>query len=94
MDWARLISTERAGPSAHPAGDRTEFEEDLGRVMGRRVIPRPGPWSAYEKDLNRNFAAIDPCIRRKYLQLRLVCDQVAGMTDAYAVRQHRLLTNA
>lgn len=50
--------------------------------------------SAYEKDLSRNFPTIDPCIRRKYLQLRLVCDQVAGMTDAYAVRQHRLLTNA
>jgi dGTPase len=50
--------------------------------------------NAYERDLNRAFPTIDSASRRLYLQLRLVCDQVAGMTDAYAVRQHRLLTNA
>ena len=49
---------------------------------------------AYEQDLNRNFPGIDPAARQHYLQLRLVCDQVAGMTDAYAVRQHRVLLNA
>jgi dGTPase len=48
---------------------------------------------AYEQDLDRSFPAIDPAAKRQYLQLRLVCDQVAGMTDAYAVRQHRLLLN-
>jgi dGTPase len=50
--------------------------------------------SVYEQDLNRTFPTIDPQWKRPYLQLRLVCDQVAGMTDAYAVGQHRLLANA
>jgi dGTPase len=49
--------------------------------------------NAYEQDLNRNFPTIEPAIKRDYLKLRLVCDQVAGMTDAYAVRQHKLLAN-
>jgi dGTPase len=50
--------------------------------------------SAYEEDLCRNFPTIAPAARRHYLQLRLACDQVAGMTDAYAVAQHRLLANS
>jgi dGTPase len=50
--------------------------------------------SAFEEDLNRRFPAIDPAAQRLYLQLRLVCDQVAGMTDAYAVGQHKLLANS
>jgi dGTPase len=50
--------------------------------------------NAFEQDLGRNFPTIDPAARRLYLQLRLVCDQVAGMTDAYAVSQHRLLANS
>ena len=50
--------------------------------------------NAFEQDLNRSFPTIDAVAKRHYLQLRLVCDQVAGMTDAYAVRQHRLLANA
>jgi len=50
--------------------------------------------NAFEEDLNRSFPTIDPGAKRLYLQLRLVCDQVAGMTDAYAVGQHRLLANA
>jgi dGTP triphosphohydrolase len=49
--------------------------------------------NAYEQDLNRNFPTIEPGVKRDYLKLRLVCDQVAGMTDAYAVRQHKLLAN-
>jgi dGTPase len=49
--------------------------------------------AAYEKDLNRTFPGIDPAAQLLYLRLRLVCDQVAGMTDAYAVAQHRLLAN-
>ncbi len=50
--------------------------------------------NAYEQDLDRTFFTIDPAAKRLYLQLRLVCDQVAGMTDAYAVGQHRLLANS
>ena len=50
--------------------------------------------NAYEQDLNKAFPTIDPAAKRLYLQLRLVCDQVAGMTDAYAVSQHRLLANS
>src|SRR5580658_8855950 len=49
--------------------------------------------NAFEQDLNRTFPTIDSAKKRHYLQLRLVCDQVAGMTDAYAVGQHRLLAN-
>ncbi len=49
--------------------------------------------NAYEQDLNRTFPTIEPAVKRDYLKLRLVCDQVAGMTDAYAVRQHKLLAN-
>ena len=50
--------------------------------------------NAYERDLHRVFPTIDPATQRLYLKLRLVCDQVAGMTDAYAVSQHRLLANS
>lgn len=50
--------------------------------------------NAFEQDMNRAFPTIDVSSKRLYLQLRLVCDQVAGMTDAYAVSQHRLLINA
>jgi dGTPase len=50
--------------------------------------------NAFERDLTKEFPTIDPLARRHYLKLRLVCDQVAGMTDAYAVSQHRLLANS
>jgi dGTPase len=50
--------------------------------------------NAYEQDLERTFPSLDKAATRHYLQLRLVCDQVAGMTDAYAVSQHRLLANS
>jgi dGTPase len=50
--------------------------------------------NAFEQDLHRTFPTVDPAAQRLYLQLRLVCDQVAGMTDAYAVGQHRLLANS
>ncbi len=49
---------------------------------------------AYEQDLARHYPTLDGETKKHYLRLRLVCDQVAGMTDAYAVRQHRALTNA
>ena len=49
--------------------------------------------TSYEQDLTRNFPSLDSALKRQYLQLRLVCDQVAGMTDAYAVAQHKLLAN-
>jgi dGTPase len=50
--------------------------------------------NAFEQDLIRDFPGIEPSAKRLYLKLRLVCDQVAGMTDAYAVSQHRLLVNS
>jgi dGTPase len=50
--------------------------------------------NAFEQDLTREFPMIDPSVKCLYLKLRLVCDQVAGMTDAYAVSQHRLLANS
>src|SRR6201986_1519390 len=40
MNWQRLISTRRAGPSDHPAEDRTEFEDDLGRVVFSTPVRR------------------------------------------------------
>ena len=49
--------------------------------------------NAFEQDLHRIFPTLDSATMRHYLKLRLVCDQVAGMTDAYAVGQHRLLAN-
>jgi dGTPase len=49
--------------------------------------------NAFEQDLNRTFPTLDAPSARHYLKLRLVCDQVAGMTDAYAVSQHRSLAN-
>jgi dGTPase len=49
---------------------------------------------AFELDLMRNYSKLPAEARQHYLRLRLVCDQVAGMTDAHAVRQHRVLTNA
>lgn len=49
---------------------------------------------AFEQDLARDYPTLEGATKQHYLRLRLVCDQVAGMTDAYAVRQHRSLTNA
>ena len=49
---------------------------------------------AFEQDLTRTYPKLPPEARQHYLRLRLVCDQVAGMTDAHAVRQHRALTNS
>ncbi len=49
---------------------------------------------AFEQDLTRPFPTLEGAAKQHYLRLRLVCDQVAGMTDAYAVRQHRSLMNA
>src|SRR5580700_5612069 len=40
MNWSRLISSTRAGPSDHPVGDRTEFEDDLGRVVFSAPVRR------------------------------------------------------
>jgi len=49
---------------------------------------------AFEQDLARSYPKLPAPAQQHYLRLRLVCDQVAGMTDAHAVRQHRVLTNA
>src|SRR5271169_3170851 len=40
MDWARLMSTTRTGPPDHPPGDRTEFENDLSRVVFSTPVRR------------------------------------------------------
>src|ERR1700692_3515214 len=40
MNWSRLISSARAGASDHPAGERTEFEDDLGRVVFSTPVRR------------------------------------------------------
>src|SRR5271168_4599773 len=40
MNWSRLISGIRDGPSDHPSGDRTDFEDDLGRVVFSTPVRR------------------------------------------------------
>src|SRR5882757_8667129 len=40
MNWPQLISTTRSGPPDHPPGDRTEFEDDLGRVVFSTPVRR------------------------------------------------------
>ncbi len=49
---------------------------------------------AFEQDLARHYPTLEGPAKQHYLRLRLVCDQVAGMTDAFAVRQHKSLMNA
>lgn len=48
---------------------------------------------AFERDLQLSYSRLPEEAKVNYLRLRLVCDQVAGMTDAHAVGQHRALTN-
>ena len=40
MNWSRLISTTRASPADTSDGDRTEFEDDLGRVVFSTPVRR------------------------------------------------------
>ena len=40
MDWSRLLSCRRAGPSESLDGDRTEFEKDLSRVVFSTPVRR------------------------------------------------------
>ena len=40
MDWSRLLNCRRAGPSDHLDGDRTEFEQDLSRVVFSTPVRR------------------------------------------------------
>src|SRR5579871_665116 len=40
MDWARLLNCRRAGPSDLLDGDRTEFEQDLSRVVFSTPVRR------------------------------------------------------
>jgi dGTPase len=68
--------------------DETGFSHKLYSIISDNYR------NAFEQDLRRTFPTVDPAAKRFYLQLRLVCDQVAGMTDAYAVGQHRLLANS
>jgi dGTPase len=49
---------------------------------------------AFEQDLKRSYSQLPAAAQQHYLRLRLVCDQVAGMTDAHAVQQHQALTNS
>lgn len=68
--------------------DETGFSHKLYTIISDNYR------NAFEQDLHRSFPTVDPAAQRLYLQLRLACDQVAGMTDAYAVGQHRLLANS
>src|SRR5580658_4175053 len=68
--------------------DETGFSNKLYSIISDNYR------NAFEQDLQKTFPTVDPAVKRLYLQLRLVCDQVAGMTDAYAVGQHRLLANS
>src|ERR1700722_14872438 len=40
MNWPRLISCRRAGVTDSSGGDRTEFEDDLGRVVFSTPVRR------------------------------------------------------
>src|SRR5580704_2823182 len=40
MDWSRLLICRRAGPADHLDGDRTEFEQDLSRVVFSTPVRR------------------------------------------------------
>src|ERR1039458_7147745 len=40
MDWSRLLLCRRAAPSDHLEGDRTEFEQDLSRVVFSTPVRR------------------------------------------------------
>src|ERR1051326_1214836 len=40
MDWSRLLVCRRAGPSDYLDGDRTEFEQDLSRVVFSTPVRR------------------------------------------------------
>jgi len=40
MDWSRLLICRRVGPSDHLDGDRTEFEQDLSRVVFSTPVRR------------------------------------------------------
>ena len=75
-------------------GVAPELPEETGFSNKLYSIISDNYRNAFEQDLHRAFPTIDSDAKRLYLQLRLVCDQVAGMTDAYAVRQHRLLANS
>jgi dGTPase len=75
-------------------GVAPELREETGFSHKMYSIISDNYRNAFEQDLHRAFPTIDSAAKRLYLQLRLVCDQVAGMTDAYAVRQHRLLANS
>jgi len=75
-------------------GVAPELREETGFSHKLYSIVSDNYRNAFEQDLDKTFPTIDSAAKRLYLQLRLVCDQVAGMTDAYAVRQHRLLANS
>src|SRR5580658_593612 len=40
MEWSRLLSCHRAGPSGFADGDSTEFEKDLSRVVFSTPVRR------------------------------------------------------
>ena len=75
-------------------GVASESREEKGFSTKLYAVISDNYRAAYEQDLKRTFPKINPEWQTLYLRLRLVCDQVAGMTDAYAVNQHRMLTNA
>src|ERR1019366_5574803 len=40
LEWPRLLLCRRVGPSDHLEGDRTEFEQDLSRVVFSTPVRR------------------------------------------------------
>jgi dGTPase len=74
-------------------GVSPESREEKGFSTKLYSITSDNYRNAFEEDLKKSFSRLEPAWQSMYLRLRLVCDQVAGMTDAYAVSQHRLLTN-
>ena len=72
---------------SHALGDDKGFGAKLYAIISDNYR------HAFEQDMRRSYAKLPENAKLNYLRLRLVCDQVAGMTDAHAVRQHRSLTN-
>ena len=74
-------------------GVSPEAREDKGFSTKLYSIISDNYRHAFEQDLTRRFPKLPAVAQQHYLRMRLACDQVAGMTDAHAVRQHRALTN-
>jgi dGTPase len=74
-------------------GVSPEVRDDKGFSTKLYSIISDNYRHAFEQDLTRTYPKLPAAAQQHYLRLRLACDQVAGMTDAHAVRQHRVLSN-